>query len=418
MNFSVAMLSIHTSPLAMPGQTKDAGGMNVYMRKLADELGKRNITVDIYTRWADEDTPRVVQCGPNVRVIHIQAGPLAPIHKNDLYRCVPAFAHHIEDFRREHALSYDILHSHYWLSGVAAMELAQRWDVPHVTMFHTLGRLKQLANPDEPEPRVRLEMEQRLIQQADGIIATTYDERKQLIRSCGATANSVHVVPCGVDLSLFTPGSSSTDCSLMVHSQQQARKKLGLKLQQPVLLFAGRLDPFKGPDVLLQAAAMMQEEAQIVIVGGDLTGDSELETLRKLAAQLHISQRVHFLGARPQNELPLLYRAADVTVIPSYHESFGLVAVESLACGTPVVATRAGGLMTVVRHRETGYLVPRCPGFFAERLDALLQNPDVLERMRIAARPSVLRYSWKSVADHVYDVYDELISETQQLVAQ
>ncbi len=421
MNFSVAMLSIHTSPLAMPGQTKDAGGMNVYMRKLADELGKRNIPVDIYTRWTDEYTPRVVQCSPNVRVIHIQAGPLAPIHKNDLYRYVPAFARHIEDFRREHALSYDILHSHYWLSGVAAMELARRWDVPHVTMFHTLGRLKQLANPDEPEPRLRLAMEQRLIQQADGIIATTYDERTQLIRSCGATANSVHVVPCGVDLSLFTPGTPGilgTDSSLMAQSQQQARKKLGLKLQQPVLVFVGRLDPFKGPDVLLRAAAMMQEEAQIVIVGGDLTGDSDLETLRKLAAQLHISQRVHFLGARPQDELPLLYRAADVTVVPSYHESFGLVAVESLACGTPVVATRAGGLTTVVRNGETGYLVPRCPGFFAERLDALLQNPKVLERMRLAARPSVLRFSWKSVADHVYDVYDELISETQQLVAQ
>jgi D-inositol-3-phosphate glycosyltransferase len=412
MNLSVAMLSIHTSPLAMPGQTKDAGGMNVYMRKLADELGKRNITVDIYTRWTDEYTPRVVQCSPNVRVIHIQAGPLATIHKNDLYRYVPAFAQHIEDFRREHALSYDILHSHYWLSGVAAMELAQRWDVPFVTMFHTLGRLKQLANPDEPEPPLRLEMEQRLIQRADGIIATTYDERTQIIRSCGATANSVHVVPCGVDLSLFTPVTS------IAQSQQQARKTLGLKPQQPVLLFVGRLDPFKGPDVLLQAAAMMQEKAQIVIVGGDLTGDSELETLRKLAAQLHISQRVHFLGARPQHELPLFYRSADVTVVPSYHESFGLVAVESLACGTPVVATRAGGLMTVVRHGETGYLVPRCPGFFAERLDTLLQNPDVLERMHTAARPSVLRYSWKNVASHVYDVYDELISETQQLVAQ
>ncbi|HVB23963.1 MAG TPA: glycosyltransferase [Ktedonobacteraceae bacterium] len=412
MNFSVAMLSIHTSPLAMPGQTKDAGGMNVYMRKLADELGKRDITVDIYTRRTDEYTPRVVQCNPNIRVIHIQAGPLTTLHKNDLYRYVPVFAQHIEDFRREHALTYDILHSHYWLSGVAAMELAQRWDVPHVTMFHTLGRLKQLANPDEPEPRLRLEMEQRLIQHADGIIATTYDERTQIIRSYGATANSVHVVPCGVDLSLFTPITAT------IQSQQQIRKKLGLKPHLPVLLFAGRLDPFKGPDVLLQAAAMMQEKAQIVIVGGDLTGDSELETLRKLAAQLHISQRVHFLGAHPQDELPLLYRAADVTVVPSYHESFGLVAVESLASGTPVVATRAGGLVTVVRNGETGYLVPRCPGFFAERLDALLQNSDLLEQMRLAARPSVLRYSWKSVASHVYDIYDELISETQQLVAQ
>src|SRR5579863_9570693 len=314
MNFSVAMLSIHTSPLAMPGQTKDAGGMNVYMRKLAEELGKRNITVDIYTRQTDEYTPRIVQCSPNVRVIHIQAGHLAPIDKNDLYRFAPVFARHIEDFWHEHALSYDILHSHYWLSGIAAMELAQRWDIPHVTMFHTLGRLKQLANPDEAEPPLRLEMEQRLIQRADGIIATTYDERTQIIRSCGAPANTVHVVPCGVDLSLFTSGTSGgtqgTQGTATVQSQQHARKQLGLKPQQPVLLFAGRLDPFKGPDVLLQAAAMMQEKAQVVIVGGNVTGDDALDTLRKQAALLHISQRVHFLGARPQDELPLLYRAA------------------------------------------------------------------------------------------------------------
>ncbi len=409
MSFSVAMLSIHTSPLAMPGQTKDAGGMNVYMRKLAEELGKRNTTVDIYTRWTNEYTPRIVQCSPNVRVIHIQAGPLATVRKDDLYQHVPTFTQRIEGFRREHGLRYDILHSHYWLSGAAAMELAQRWDVPHVTMFHTLGRLKQLANPNEPESRLRLDMEQRLIQHADGIIATTYDERTQIIRSCGATANSVHVVPCGVDLGLFMP---------VAYSQHQARKKLDLQLHQPVLLYVGRLDPFKGPDVLLRAAAMMEEEAQVVIVGGKLTGDSELAELRKLAAQLHISQRVHFLGARPQHELPLLYRAADVTVVPSYHESFGLVAVESLACGTPVVATRAGGLMTIVHHGETGYLVPHCPGFFAERLDTLLQNPDLLEQMRKAARPSVLRFSWKSVANRIYDVYDECVSETQQLVAQ
>lgn len=409
MNVSVAMLSIHTSPLAMPGQTKDAGGMNVYMRKLADELGKRDLSVDIYTRWTDRRTPRIVQSSPHVRVIHIQAGPVAPVAKNDLYEYVPSFAQHIEDFRREEGLSYDILHSHYWLSGVAGMKLARQWDVPHVTMFHTLGRLKQLANPDKPEPCLRLEMEKRLIQQADGIIATTDDERRQMIRSCGATAGSVYVVPCGVDLGLFTP---------MGYSSEQARKKPGLKLRQPVLLFAGRLDPFKGPDVLLRAAAMMEEKAQVVIVGGNLAGDSELEALRKLAAELHISQRVHFLGARPHHELPLMYRAADVTVMPSYHESFGLAAVESLACGTPVVATRAGGLMTVVRDGETGYLVPRCAGFFAERLDALLQNQETLERMREAARPSVLRFSWKSVARQVEDIYDGVIEGAQQLVAQ
>ena len=185
-----------------------------------------------------------------------------------------------------------------------------------------------------------------------------------------------------------------------------------------MLLFVGRLDPFKGPDLLLRAAAMMEEDTQIVIVGGKLTGDKELQDLRKLATRLKIGRRVQFLGARPQQELPAIYSAADVTVIPSYHESFGLAAVESLACGTPVVATRSGGLTTIVRDGETGYLVPRCPGFFAERLDGLLRHPNLLAQMRLAARPSVLRFSWKNVAEQMHNLYDDVLSETRHLVAQ
>jgi D-inositol-3-phosphate glycosyltransferase len=405
MSFSVAMLSVHTSPLDIPGRTKDAGGMNVYIRELALELGHRNITVDIFTRRTNEHTPRIVQLSPNVRVISIKAGSTGPVHKNDLYQYLPVFTRQINEFCRSEAVEYDVLHSHYWLSGIAATQLAELWDIPHVTMFHTIARLKQMANPNEPEPPLRLAMEQYLMKHADRIIATTLDERTQILRYCGATANRVEVIPCGVDLKLFVS-----------QNKEQAREQLGVR--QPVLLFVGRLDPFKGADLLLRATAMMEENAQVVIVGGDLRGDKELEQLKQLAQDLDISQRVHFLGARPQPELPTLYSAADVTVVPSYHESFGLVAVESLACGTPVVATNAGGLTTVVRHGETGYLVPRCAGFFATRLDMLLRSPDVLEEMQAAARPSVLQYSWASVADQVSDVYEEMISETRRLMAQ
>ena len=406
MLYSVAMPSIHTSPLDMPGSTRDAGGMNVYMRELARELGQHQVRVDIFTRWTNEHQPRIVQLGPLARVIHIKAGPLAPVDKHDLYEYLPIFAQRMDEFRRSEATQYDILHSHYWLSGVVAMQLAQRWDIPHVTMFHTLGRLKQLAHPGEPEPRLRLEMERRLITHADRIIAATEDERTQMIRYCGATAAQVQVIPCGVDLKHFVP-----------QDKQHAREVLGLDQERPVLLFVGRLDPFKGPDLLLRAAAMMREEAQIVIVGGKLTGDSELRSLRELAADLKIGQHVKFLGARPQKEMPVIYSAADVTVIPSYHESFGLAAVESLACGTPVVATRAGGLTTIVRDGKTGYLVPRCAGFFAGRLDTLLRNPDLLADMRSQARASVLQFSWRSVADQVLDVYHELASEARYLAA-
>src|SRR5437588_1770628 len=371
MSFSVAMLSVHTSPLDIPGRTKDAGGMNVYIRELARELGHRQITVDIFTRRTNEHTPRIVQLSPYVRVISIRSRPPGPVHKNDLYAWLPVFTRQSDEFRRSEAVEYDVLHSHYWLSGVAGMQLAQRWNIPHVTMFHTIARLKQMANPSEPEPALRLEMEQQLMKHADRIIASTPEERVQILRYCGATTNQVDVIPCGVDLDLF-----------VAQSKQQARKKLGLKAHQPVLLFVGRLDPFKGPDMFLRAATMMEENAQIVIVGGRLQGDQELQQLRQLAHELNMDQRVHFLGARPQQELPMIYSAADVTVVPSYHESFGMVAVESLACGTPVVATRAGGLTAIVRQGETGYLVPRCAGFFATRLDTLLRDPDLLCPMR------------------------------------
>jgi D-inositol-3-phosphate glycosyltransferase len=274
-------------------------------------------------------------------------------------------------------------------------------------MFHTLGRLKQLAHPAEPEPRLRLEMEQRLIHQVDRIVAATSDERTQMIRYCGASPYQIQVIPCGVDLKLFVP-----------QHRQWARMQLGLKEDMPVLLFAGRLDPFKGPDLLLHAASMMEKDAQIVIVGGKLTGDKALQQLSKLAAELGLTSRVKFLGARPQQEMPMIYSAADVTVVPSYHESFGLVAVESLACGTPVVATRAGGLTTIVRQDETGYLVPRCPGFFAARLDTLLRNSDLWMKMHIAARGSVLRFSWKNVASQVHHMYDELVNAMQLVAAQ
>jgi len=408
MSYSIAMLSMHTSPLDMPGSTRDAGGLNVYINQLTRELGQSQNVIDIFTRRTNKHTPKIVQITPQVRVIHIQAGPSAPIQKHELYQYLTDFTQRIDEFRRIGNTHYDVLHSHYWLSGAAALQLARRWAIPHITMFHTLAHLKQLANPDETEPFIRLEMERRLIQQADYIIASTNEERIQIIRHCGATPGQVRVIPCGIDLKLFKP-----------QDQQQARLKLGLGHREPVLLFVGRLDPFKGPDLLLRSAAMMEEKAQIVIVGGKSSNDKDMQQLKELAVQLKISKRVHFIDAQPQYKLPVIYSAADVTVVPSYHESFGLAAVESLACSTPVVATRAGGLTTVIQNNQTGFLVPRCPGFFAERLDSLLQNPSMIKKMSMAARPSVLQFSWNNVANMVQNMYEDVMNEeVKQLVAQ
>ncbi len=406
MNTAIAMLSLHTSPLDAPGETKDAGGMNVYLRELSRQLGRHSINVDIFTRQTQPQQQMIVQLFPGVRVIHIPAGPLKRISKNDLYQYIPQFVQQIEAFRQQQDLNYELLHSHYWLSGVAGLHLTQKWDIPHVVSFHTIGRLKQLANPNAPEPALRLEMEQKLMQQADCIVAATGDERGHILRYCGVTASRVQVIPCGVDLALFT----SKD-------RQQARLQLGLKPDQPMLLFTGRLDPFKGPDVFLRAASLMKEEAQVVVVGGSLSGDKDLQQLQRLAADLRIQERTHFLGAQPQSKLPQIYSAADITVVPSYHEIFGLVAVESLACGTPVVATRTGGLATIVQHGETGYLVPRCAGFFAERQDNLLADPQRLQQMQKAARSSVEQYSWSNIATQVQQLYRHLAEQNQRLAA-
>lgn len=408
MSYSIAMLSMHTSPLDMPGSTRDAGGLNVYINQLTRELGQSQNVIDIFTRRTNKHIPKIVQIAPQVRVIHIQAGPSAPIPKYELYQYLTDFTQYIDEFRCIENTHYDVLHSHYWLSGAAGLQLTHHWAIPHITMFHTLAHLKQLANPDETEPLLRLEMERRLIQQADYIIASTIEERRQIIRHCGATPGQVRVIPCGIDLKLFKR-----------QDQQQARIKLGLGQHEPVLLFVGRLDPFKGPDLLLRSAAMMEEKVQILIVGGNSSHDKDVQQLKKLAVQLNINKRVHFIDAQPQYKLPMFYSAADVTVVPSYHESFGLAAVESLACSTPVVATRAGGLTTIVQNNKTGILVPRCPGFFAERLDSLLQNPSMRIKMSMAARPSVLQFSWKNVANMVENMYEDVMNEeAKQLVAQ
>jgi D-inositol-3-phosphate glycosyltransferase len=367
------------------------------VRELSRELGRRGVGVDIFTRSQDRAAPTIVALDRGVRVINLHAGPSAPYDKNWVLTYLPEFVSRVRCFADGQDLAYDLIHSHYWLSGVAATRLACHWDIPHVTMFHTLGRLKQLANPKEPEPALRLEMEQRLIHHVDRIIASTVDERQQMVRHCGASASRVTVIPCGVDLKLFVP-----------HARRLARERLGLPAERPILLFAGRLDPFKGPDLLLRATSLMQQDALVVIVGGKGSD----------AKQLKIEERVFLLGSHPREKMPLFYSAANVTVVPSYHETFGLAAVESLACGTPVVATRAGGLTTVVHHGENGFLVARCPGFFAERLDALLSDNQLATRLSTAARPSVVQFSWEKVAQQVFALYHELTTEGISLIAQ
>ena len=403
----VAMVSLHTSPLAELGRSRDAGGMNVYIRELAQHLGRRGTTVDIFTRWTDPDLPQIIRLGVGARLIHIPAGPIAPVHKNDLFQYVPAFAAGIDCFAVSNRCDYHVIHSHYWLSGMAGLELAHRWGAPHLTMFHTLARLKQMARPAEEESPLRIAQERRIIQQSDRVIVATEDEREQIARLYAAAQHNIQTIPGGVDLGRFTPEHQGED-------RAQLRQDLHLGAA-PIILYVGRLDPLKGAELLVHSLAMMQTEATLVLVGGDAR-DPERAKLQALAATLGVSQRIRFVDAAPQATLPMYYRAADIMAVASHYESFGLVAVEALACGTPVIAPRVGGLPTIVQNGYNGALVcQRTPQHFAARLDALLGQPCQLAALRANARASVRHFSWHAIAEQVSALYDAVGSGTHAM---
>ncbi|HEU0026343.1 MAG TPA: glycosyltransferase [Ktedonobacterales bacterium] len=412
MCFRVAMFSLHTSPIAQLGRTRDAGGMNVYIRELSRELGRGGMYVDIFTRRSHPDTPAIQTLSERVRLITIAAGPPEPLAPSALHAYVAEFSRRVARFAAAQDHAYDMVHSHYWLSAAAAAPLARAWDVPHVTMFHTVERLKRQQQGQPPEPAtgpsdhattIRIESEGHIAVSADCVIVSTEHEGEQLRRLYGLSPSHTRVIPCGVDLRAFTPGDTS--------DRTEARRALALD-DIPTLLFVGRLDPIKGIDLLLESVALLKTPARLLVVGGDPTGDPEVERLRARAEALGVADRVRFPGAVPQSELPRYYRAVDALVVASRYESFGLVAVEALACGLPVVASAAGGLPTVVRDGENGLLVRwRYAEAFAQRIDALLGDPALMTRLRAAARLSVERFDWQRIGDRVRDLYQTLGSD-------
>ncbi len=401
------MLSLHTSPLARLGHTRDAGGMNVYVRELSRELGRGGILVDVFTRWTDPNDPLIEPLGERARLVRVQAGPIAPLPTSELYPHVDEFVRRVKRFAWRNGHPYDLIHSHYWLSGAAGLNLARAWDVPHVTMFHTVERLKGerqgAAAEMTPAGARRAELEGLIAATADCVTVATTQERDQLQRLYGLPGCQMEVIPCGVDLRVFTPGTAA--------QRAEARAALGLA-DGPVLLAVGRLDPIKGADLLLEAVARMRTRATLVLVGGNPDGDPELERIRAQANALGLGDRVRLPGAVAQSDLPIFYRAADALVVASRYESFGLVAVEALACGTPVVASKVGGLPSIVRDGANGVLVPwRHVEAFAEQLDALLSDSARMRQLRAAARPSVERFDWLRIGDQVRGLYQELTAE-------
>ena len=397
----IAMLSVHSCPVGKLG-SKDTGGMSVYIRELARELGKRGHVVDIYTRAHDPAEAQIRQLGDKARVIHLQAGEVEPIDKLAVYSHLEDFACSLENFRASNGLEYDLIHSHYWLSGWVGRRIQRWWDVPHVIMFHTLGALKNAIGVGANEPALRIMAERELVRDCHRIIAATEKGKEELVSYYGSSPEKISVIPCGVNLDLFR------------HlDKKEARRNLGFNGDN-IILFVGRIDPLKGVDKLLMALPKLdtRHNLKLLVIGGDEDSQPEVERLQRLSRSLHIQDSVTFAGIVDQRELPFYYSAADVCVIPSYYESFGLVALESLACGTPIVATRVGGMESVINQGQNGYMVEdNAPVRLADSISSLLSQQEVNIKSADSIRASVNGFSWSNIAEAIIPEYSAIHKE-------
>ncbi|WP_435858765.1 D-inositol-3-phosphate glycosyltransferase [Streptomyces pathocidini] len=412
----IAMLSVHTSPLHQPG-TGDAGGMNVYIVELARRLAAINIEVEIFTRATTGALPPSVELAPGVLVRHVDAGPYEGLAKEDLPAQLCAFTHGVMQAWAGHRPGYyDLVHSHYWLSGHVGWLAAERWGVPLVHAMHTMAKVKNaaLAEGDTPEPAARVIGETQIVRAADRLVANTDEEAGELIRRYEAAPRKVAVVHPGVNLDRFRPGAG----------RAAARDRLGLPQDALIPLFAGRIQPLKAPDILLRAVAVLLDERPelrrrivVPVVGGPSgTGLAKPESLQKLAARLGISDVVRFRPPVGQERLADWYRAASVLVMPSYSESFGLVAIEAQACGTPVIAAEVGGLPVAVRDGESGFLVHgHDPADYARALRRFADAPEFTDRMGAAAARHAESFGWDAAAAATADLYTAALQERRRL---
>ena len=402
----IAVISMHTSPTASLGQNAN-GGLNVYVHEIATAFSDRGIATDIFTRCTPSD-PELEELTPLSRVIYLPAGQ--DLDKYSLYAEVPGFANRIQQFAVVEDISYDLLFSHYWLSGEVACLLRPRLAAGWAHVAHTLGLVKNLtlAAGARPEPELRIQVEKEIAAQADLLIASTDDERADLMRLYGADPDHIAVVPPGVDLAMFQP-----------IDRDEARRKIGYGAGR-LLLFVGRLERLKGVEVAIRALALLRDRAhddvRLLILGEDSReGDeSEKDRLKEIAAAAGVRDRVDFLGSVAHHELPFFYSAADVCVMPSYSESFGLVGLEAQACGRPVVGSDVTGLRSVVRDEVSGYLLEsHDPAMYAERIGRLIDNPELAQQMGRRGRLLAQRFSWTRTADRLQRLFDGVVEKAQ-----
>lgn len=413
----VAMISYHTCPLATLGG-KDTGGMNVYVRDLTRFLGRIGVHVDVFTRSQDEHVPHVLHnLGYGNRVVHVPSGPEVPLLKNELAEYIPVFVEGIENFAKSKDITYEIIHSHYWMSGIAALELKNKWHIPVINMFHTLGAMKNRVaqNIDQIEGDYRISGEKRVLKESDLIIAATQAELAQLQWLYQADVSKIKILPPGVDTSRFYP-----------ISKDEAKEFIGVSPCDQMVLFVGRIEPLKGLDVLLQAISGIRKQGVydkhpfcLAVIGGDPDegnedSDSEMARIQEMRDQLGLKDFVVFLGKKSQDTLPYYYSAAEMVILPSQYESFGMVALEAMACGTPVVASQVGGLAFLVQDGNTGFHVPfGDPDALGDRILALLANPSLREQMGNQAALFAQEYRWENISAQILAMYYELAEDPQ-----
>ena len=402
----MAVLSMHTSPLAQPG-TGDGGGMNVYVRELCAALARSGVECEVFTRADSDGCAATVAVEPGFRVHHIPAGPLAPVAKESLPGLVPAWTAGVGARLAQLAAAgrgVDAIHANYWLSGLAGHTLKHELDIPLLVTFHTLDRVKADASPEElqaAEPARRASAEAEIVDCADAVVASCSVEADQLVELYHAAPERIAIVPPGVDHAFFSPGD-----------QAQARRAVGLPASAPIVLFAGRIQPLKGVTVAVDALAAVRAagdpglaDACLVVIGGPSGphGRSELEDVRRRVTWHGVGDAVRLLPPQRHEKLSTYYRAADVCVVPSHSESFGLVALEAAACGVPVVASAVGGLTTLVDDGRTGFLVEgRDPSDYAKPLASILADRDLATRLGRAAAERARSYTWQSAADALW----------------
>ena len=406
----LAVLSLHTSPLAQPG-TGDGGGMNVYVRELTSALARSDVACDVFTRAWSPDLPAVVDVEPGLRVHHVPAGPLEVLPKESLPAVVDEFTaavlERMATAPQSGELPYTSVHANYWLSGLSGHVIKHELNLPLVCTFHTLDRVKAESMPEEVEadmPHRRAEAEASIIDCSDAVLASCTVEADQIASLYGGEPGRIRIVPPGVDHAFFGPGH-----------RPQARRALGLPVDGRLLLFVGRIQPLKCADVAIETLAELraggEEPYRLVVVGGPSGphGDKSLQSLHDVADARGVREHVHFVAPQPHELLSSYYRAADVCIVPSRSESFGLVALEAAACGTPVVASAVGGLTTLVDHGHTGYLVEdRAPAAYADAVRRTFDEPLAAERLSTASVLRARQYTWRAAARTLVELHDEL----------